>query len=354
MGKTPSARPSTSPSFGEIPPTTVAQRAAPLGWWTVEQETRTAQGRARQRRPDWGATSMSQVVARRNALPVARPSGGIAPPWGQWPPSPWYNEPCKTLNALQHGAHTKRTGGQGTMRTLTRAPPRTTLEIPPFLKAFPRLPLHQVATQKVPTSRAHQLPPPLPLSTLGCLSSGRRGGPGSSRCATRMLMATGEANQVNPNLGALAARETGAEVLLCARSLIGLPQVEDAGIEILLPDAYGCRAVRRHIRQHQEQQPQGQAWGANPPTIIGLDVSSSQAATLLRNVDQEGVPARILLLGAYGTVAPGGPDPADLAAAALGMWGSRVDRLATHVVAAGMSQRHAQGPFPRSQTIALN
>ena len=37
---------------------------------------------------------------------------------------------------------------------------------------------------------------------------------------------TRRANQVNPNLGAVAARETGAEILLSSRSLIGLPQVE--------------------------------------------------------------------------------------------------------------------------------
>ena len=93
--------------------------------------------------------------------------------------------------------------------------------------------------------------------------------------------------------------------------------------------------------------------GGSPLVVIAVDIGSTQAATLLRNVDQEGVPARILLLGAYGTLSVGGPDSADLAAAALGMWGPRVLRLATHLVAAGMSQRHTPGPFPRSQVIAL-
>ena len=57
------------------------------------------------------------------------------------------------------------------------------------------------------------------------------------------------ANQVNPNLRALAARETGAEVLLCARSFIGLPQVEDAGIENptlrVLEEAHGAGECER-------------------------------------------------------------------------------------------------------------
>ena len=81
--------------------------------------------------------------------------------------------------------------------------------------------------------------------------------------------------------------------------------------------------------------------------------TASQTAMLIRRVDQTGYPARLLMLGAYGTAVDGSPDPAELAAAAIGIWGHRSINAATHIVAAGNSIRYTGGLFPRVQTVAV-
>ena len=135
--------------------------------------------------------------------------------------------------------------------------------------------------------------------------------------------ASGRPIRASPCLAALAAVETGATLLLCTRPLIGYPQVEDAGVEVILPDDGGFTTVCAHIRdvhgaRRAARQDGAPRWHERPPVVLGLDLSSSQTATLVRRVDQTGLPARLLLLGAYGTAVEGDPDPAELAAAAMG------------------------------------
>ena len=111
---------------------------------------------------------------------------------------------------------------------------------------------------------------------------------------------------------------------------MGNPLVEEAGVDVVIPDNHGWAIEQHRIREHHERRdPRTTAdWNRNPTTIIALDLTSGQAASFLRHVDQVGLPARLLLIGAFGTTTATGPDPAELAAAAIGTWGSRVVRLA--------------------------
>ena len=71
---------------------------------------------------------------------------------------------------------------------------------------------------------------------------------------------SGRPIRASPGLAALAAIETGATLLRCARPLIGDVQVESAGVDVLIPDAQGLSGVCSHLQAaHRARE-------ADPPT----------------------------------------------------------------------------------------
>ena len=144
----------------------------------------------------------------------------------------------------------------------------------------------------------------------------------------------GAAPAVPPSVTCVAAREHDAHVIVAPRGLLGDLHADSSDNEFTLPDALGLRSAIDATRAaHSERA--DTAGGDAPPRLLGANLEGRQASQLIDMLVEAALPCELVLLGAVQSTSSSMADPTSAALMAHSLWGKRVSRQPTHVVAMG-------------------